>query len=74
MDFNPDQYDGPAAVADGANKLLMLVWIFTLTRLIIKRGKFHCNALMYIEMVKKEEGRTLRPCTHLLIRGPELQS
>jgi len=25
MDFNPDQYDGPAAVADGANKLLMLV-------------------------------------------------
>ncbi|KAJ7559928.1 hypothetical protein O6H91_04G107000 [Diphasiastrum complanatum] len=25
MDFNPEQYDGPAAVADGANKLLMLV-------------------------------------------------
>jgi hypothetical protein len=51
MDFNPDQYDGPAAVADGANKLLMLVWIFTLTRLIIKRGKSHCNALMYIEIL-----------------------
>ncbi|XP_024538534.1 kinesin-like protein KIN-14L [Selaginella moellendorffii] len=24
-DFNPDQYEGPAAIADGANKLLMLV-------------------------------------------------
>lgn len=28
MDFNPDQYDSPAAIADGANKLLMLVWLF----------------------------------------------
>ena len=25
MDFNPDQYESDAAVADGANKLLMLV-------------------------------------------------
>lgn len=25
LDFNPDQYDSPAAIADGANKLLMLV-------------------------------------------------
>ncbi|CAM6083934.1 unnamed protein product [Calypogeia fissa] len=25
LDFNPDQYDSPAAVVDGANKLLMLV-------------------------------------------------
>lgn len=28
MEFDPDQYDNPAAVADGANKLLMLVRIF----------------------------------------------
>ncbi|KAL3677617.1 hypothetical protein R1sor_027565 [Riccia sorocarpa] len=25
LDFNPDQYDSPAAIGDGANKLLMLV-------------------------------------------------
>ncbi len=25
MDFNPDQYESDAAIADGANKLLMLV-------------------------------------------------
>ena len=27
-DFNPDQYEGLAAISDGANKLLMLVFIF----------------------------------------------
>lgn len=27
MDFNPDQYESDAAIADGANKLLMLVII-----------------------------------------------
>jgi len=26
-EFNPDQYEGVAAISDGANKLLMLVWI-----------------------------------------------
>jgi len=26
-DFNPEQYDSPAAISDGANKLLMLVYI-----------------------------------------------
>lgn len=28
-DFNPDQYEGLAAISDGANKLLMLVWILS---------------------------------------------
>lgn len=27
-DFDPEQYDGLAAISDGANKLLMLVHIF----------------------------------------------
>jgi hypothetical protein len=66
LDFNPDQYDGPAAVADGANKLLMLVWIFTLTRLIIKRGNSHCNTLTCIEILSgekrgRENTKTMHP-------------
>jgi len=28
-DFNPDQYEGLAAISDGANKLLMLVCILS---------------------------------------------
>ena len=28
-DFNPDQYEGLAAISDGANKLLMLVWVLS---------------------------------------------
>ncbi|XP_016201049.1 kinesin-like protein KIN-14B isoform X3 [Arachis ipaensis] len=40
-DFNPDQYDGHAAIADGANKLLMLV-----LAAVIKGGSFREHEIL----------------------------
>jgi hypothetical protein len=61
IDFNPDQYESDAAVADGANKLLMLVLspfsqvldirglnIWTVHRLFFYRAQLFCIFLLEI--------------------------
>jgi len=39
-DFDPDQYEGHAAISDGANKLLMLVCISDLFMLHLSENSF----------------------------------
>ncbi|KAG0628922.1 hypothetical protein M758_1G062800 [Ceratodon purpureus] len=86
MDFNPDQYESDAAIADGANKLLMLV-----LAAVVKAGASREHEMLaeiqgaVFAFIRKMENRTTMDTMlvsrvrilyirSLLTRAPELQS